>query len=176
MTSSKKVHESSNKKTLCFRNVFLSLIGVVLISCLVILLYVYRPSYLVVAEYETGETLYETRVDQGERFAITYIHSVERSPVKEVFEVRNEEIYTMESHTESFGAGMPYNGEDVEMKNGKFIIRNIDRKVHGGSLKVRPSSVFPHHIEIGGSTITISEAPYSGKNLEIKVVRTYFKG
>ncbi|MFC3419571.1 DUF1850 domain-containing protein [Salinicoccus hispanicus] len=123
---------------------------------------------------ETDAVLYSAAVEEGERFAVTYIHSVERSPVKEVFEVRGTDVYTMESHTESFGAGMPYEGDEVEMEDGKFIIRNINRRVHGGVLRIRPSSVFPHHIELGDDRITISEAPYKGRNLEIKVIRNYF--
>ncbi|WP_245608228.1 DUF1850 domain-containing protein [Salinicoccus luteus] len=124
---------------------------------------------------ETDEVLYSTAVEEGERFSVTYIHSVERSPVTEVFEVRDTAIYTMESHTESFGAGMPYEGEEVEMKDGKFVIKNINRRVHGGTLRVRPSAVFPHHIRIGEDDITISDAPYKGRNLEIEVIRTYFR-
>ena len=82
----------------------------------------------------------------------------------------------MESHTESFGAGMPYEGEETVLEDGKFIIKNINRKVHGGTLKIRPSSVFPHHILIGSHDLLISEPPYKGKNLEIKIIKSYFRG
>ncbi|WP_017547724.1 DUF1850 domain-containing protein [Salinicoccus carnicancri] len=173
--NNKNLQGTGSKKTLFSRNVFLALIGGTVIG-IVVALYVCRPTYLILAELESGEILHRTRVEDGERFAVTYIHSVERSPVKEIFEVRGEAVYTMESHTESFGAGMPYEGDDVEIEDGKFIIRNIDRKVHGGSLKVRPSSVFPHHVRVGGEVITISEPPYAEKNLEIRIVRGYFKG
>ncbi|WP_237605578.1 DUF1850 domain-containing protein [Salinicoccus sp. ID82-1] len=160
------------KKTLQRRNVFLALVGLIIIA--VILLYILRPEYMVISDMETDEVLYSAAVEEGERFAVTYIHSVERSPVKEVFEVRGTDVYTMESHTESFGAGMPYEGDEVEMKDGVFIIRNINRRVHGGVLRIRPSSVFPHHIQVGDDRITLSEAPYKGRNLEVKVIRTYF--
>ena len=176
MMNSSRETVSNAEKTLHKRNVFLSLIGAFIIIISVLLLYIFRPSYLTIEDMASGEALFTQRVSQGERFAVTYIHSVERSPVKEIFEIRQSDIYTMESHTESFGAGMPYDGEEIEMKDGKFIIRNINRKVHGGALRVRPSSVFPHHVEIGKNRIIISETPYEGRNLEIKVVRTYFKG
>ena len=166
--------ERYSKKTLQRRNVFLSLMGILTVGA-AILLYILRPEYLLVSDMETGEVLYSTTVEEGERFSVDYIHSVERSPVTEVFEVRNTDIYTMESHTESFGAGMPYEGEEVEMKDGKFVIKNINRRVHGGTLRVRPSAVFPHHVRIGGEEITISDLPYKGRNLEIEVVRTYFR-
>lgn len=164
-----------SKKTLHRRNVFLPLTGVFIIIIIGILFYIYRPTQLIVADMNTEEVLFSKKVEQGERFEITYIHSVERSPVKEIFEVRGQDIYTMESHTESFGAGMPYTGEKIEMKDGKFVIKDINRKVHGGTLRVRPSSVFPHHIKIGEEDLVISDPPYEGRNLEIKVVRTYFE-
>ncbi|WP_411843355.1 DUF1850 domain-containing protein [Salinicoccus sp. HZC-1] len=164
-----------SKKTLHRRNVFLSLTGIFIIIIIAVLLYICRPTQLIVMDMNTEEVLFSQKVEQGERFEVTYIHSVERSPVKEIFEVRGQDIYTMESHTESFGAGMPYTGEEIEMKNGKFIIKDINRKVHGGILRVRPSSVFPHHIKIGKEDLVISDPPYEGRNLEIKVGRTYFE-
>lgn len=166
---------NTSKKTLHRRNVFLSLTGVFIIIVIAVLFYIYRPTQLIVVDMDMEETLFSQKVAQGERFEVTYIHSVERSPVKEVFEVRGGNIYTMESHTESFGAGMPYTGEEMEVKDGKFIIKDINRKVHGGTLRIRPSSVFPHHIKIGKEDLVISDPPYKGRNLEIKVARTYFK-
>lgn len=166
---------NTSKKTLHRRNVFLSLTGVFILIIIPILFYFCRPTQLIVTDMSTEETLFSKKVKQGERFEVAYIHSVERSPVKEIFEVRGADIYTMESHTESFGAGMPYTGEEMEMKDGKFIIKDINRKVHGGTLRVRPSSVFPHHIKVGEEDLVISDPPYEGRNLEIKVARTYFK-
>ena len=168
------MEKSNSKKTLQTRNVFLSLMGVLIVAA-AILLYATRPLYFSISDMETGEALYGDRVEDGERFSVTYIHSVERSPVKEVFEVRGTEIYTMESHTESFGAGMPYEGEVMELEDGKFVISDINRRVHGGTLRIRPSSVFPHHILIGDDDIVISDEPFKGRNLEVEVTRTFFK-
>ncbi|MHC0551172.1 DUF1850 domain-containing protein [Salinicoccus sp. CNSTN-B1] len=165
---------SNKKKTLRRRNVFFSLIGISVVALLVIL-YITAPFRISISDMETGEVLYSTRIDDGERFSVEYIHSVERSPVKEIFEVRGTDIYTMESHTESFGAGMPYEGEVMELEDGKFIISEINRPVHGGTLRIRPSSVFPHHIMIGDDDILISEPPFKGRNLEVNVTRTLFE-
>ncbi|GAA3729790.1 hypothetical protein GCM10022378_17870 [Salinicoccus jeotgali] len=165
---------SNDKKTLRRRNVFFTLIVISTVALLVIL-YITTPFHISISDMETGEVLYSTRIDDGERFSVEYIHSVERSPVKEIFEVRGTDIYTMESHTESFGAGMPYEGDVMELKDGKFIISEINRPVHGGALRIRPSSVFPHHIMIGEDDILISEPPFKGRNLEVNVTRAFFK-
>jgi len=164
------------KKALRISNAFLSLAGVFLIAELAIVFYINQPLKIAVVDMATEETIFSEEVEYGERFKVNYIHSVERSPVSEIFEVRKDGIYTMESHTESFGAGMPYEGEETVLEDGKFIIKNINRKVHGGTLKIRPSSVFPHHILIGSHDLLISEPPYKGKNLEIKIIKSYFRG
>lgn len=168
--------ENNYKKALHIRNAFLSLTGLFIVLEAVLILQINKPAKLVIENMSTDEQLFIQEVEYGERFEVNYIHSVERSPVSEVFEVRSDGIYTMESHTESFGAGMPYEGDDVEIKNGTFIIKNINRKVHGGTLRIRPSSVFPHHIVIGDNDIVISDAPYKGNNLEVKLIKSYFRG
>ncbi len=149
---------------------------VIFVLEMVIIFQLNQPVKIIIEDMSTEEELFVQEVEYGERFEVNYIHSVERSPVSEVFEVRGDGIYTMESHTESFGAGMPYAGEDVELKDGTFTIKNINRKVHGGTLRIRPSSVFPHHIIIGDTDIVISNAPYKGKNLEVKLIKSYFRG
>lgn len=168
------MESSNNKKTLRRRNVFFSLI-VILMAVLFIVFYMTAPLHISVSDMGTDEILYSTGIEDGARFSVEYIHSVERSPVKEIFEVRGTDIYTMESHTESFGAGMPYEGDVMEIEDGKFIISEINRPVHGGTLRIRPSSVFPHHIIIGEDDLLISEPPFKGRNLEVNVTRAFFK-
>ena len=168
--------KDNDKKALLIRNAFLSLTSLFIVLELVIMFQLNQPIKIIIEDMSTEEELFVQEVEYGERFEVNYIHSVERSPVSEVFEVRGDGIYTMESHTESFGAGMPYAGEDVELKDGTFTIKNINRKVHGGTLRIRPSSVFPHHIIIGDTDIVISNAPYKGKNLEVKLIKSYFRG
>lgn len=164
------------KKALHIRNAFLSLTCLFIFLEIVMIIQLNKPLNIIIEDMNTGEELFSQRIEERERFEVSYIHSVERSPVNEIFEVRGDEIYTMESHTESFGAGMPYEGEDVELADGKFIIRNINRKVHGGTLRIRPSSVFPHHIKIGDKDLIISDPPYKGRNLEVKLIKSYFRG
>ncbi|MGO1922455.1 MAG: DUF1850 domain-containing protein [Jeotgalicoccus sp.] len=168
--------KNNYKKALRISNAFLSLTSLFIVLELVIMFQLNQPVKIIIEDMSTEEELFVQDVEYGERFEVNYIHSVERSPVSEVFEVRGDGIYTMESHTESFGAGMPYEGEDIELKDGTFTIKNINRKVHGGTLRIRPSSVFPHHIIIGGTDIVISDAPYKGKNLEVKLIKSYFRG
>ena len=62
---------SNKKKTLRRRNVFFSLIGISVVALLVIL-YITAPFRISISDMETGEVLYSTRIDDGERFSVEY--------------------------------------------------------------------------------------------------------
>ncbi len=133
----------------------------------------HRPQHLlVISDMNTGETLWESDIKQGETFFHEYIHSVEKSPVKEVFQYSSTgEVMTMESWTKSFGAGLPYQREgDVEMKDGYYVLKNLNRPVHGGALRMKPSSLYPHTFYFRDQTIYLSKEPFVTKIIEINVI------
>src|SRR5699024_10611851 len=76
------------KKALRISNAFLSLAGIFLIAELAIVFYINQPLKIAVVDMATEETIFSEEVEYGERFKVNYIHSVERSPVSEIFEVR----------------------------------------------------------------------------------------
>ncbi len=132
----------------------------------------HRPPYLlVISDMNTGKTLWERGIEQGESFSHEYIHSVEKSPVKEVFQFSSTgEVLTMESWTKSFGAGLPYQREgDVEMKDGYYVIKNLNRPIHGGVLRMKPSDMYPHTFSFRDHTIYLSKEPFVTKIIEIDV-------
>ncbi|GAE93702.1 hypothetical protein JCM21714_2805 [Gracilibacillus boraciitolerans JCM 21714] len=93
---------------------------------------------LVITDMNSKEVLWESSIKiGGDRFSHQYIHSVEKSPVQEIFELSNSgEIVTMESWTKSFGAGLPYQHQgEVSMKDGYYVMRNLNRPIHGGGSK-----------------------------------------
>jgi len=65
-----------------------------------------------------GTHLLRHRVSEGDAFALHYIHSVNLSPVREIFEVRGGEIYLVALEFETFGAGMP-----TELEPGQTLTR-----------------------------------------------------
>lgn len=61
---------------------------------------------LVLTDEDTGEVYLEIPVENGDRFSITYTHSVHNTPVTETYEIRGEDIYVVEAKFYTFGAGM----------------------------------------------------------------------
>lgn len=150
-----------DRKALLYSSVFLSII------CIALILYILKPNeYLLLVNNGTDEVLHSIELDEGLIFSITYTHSVERSEVTEVFEVRDEEIFVMESYTESYGAGLPYEGTVLE-EDGRFVIKDINQRID--SLVVRPSKLYPHYLSYNDEIIMISDYPFRGKNIRIVV-------
>jgi len=149
-------------------------IGVFLIIGVIVIMWMIgnRPHYmLVISEMNSDEELWMGEIEKGQRFSHRYIHSVEKSPVKEVFQFSDAgEIVTMESWTKSFGAGLPYQKQgEVDVKDGYYIMKNLNRPVHGGILRMKPSDLYPHTFSFQEETFYLSEEPFVNKIIEIDV-------
>ena len=66
-----------------------------------------------IINYKTGDVLYSSDVKIGDIFSITYIHSVNKSPVEDRFSLDGGyNIMLRRSIFRSFGAGVPSNLSD----------------------------------------------------------------
>jgi len=61
---------------------------------------------LVVRDYDTGKVFLKLDADECNRFSVGYVHSVNKTPVVETYEIRDCEIYVVEGKFYNFGAGM----------------------------------------------------------------------
>ena len=76
---------------------------------------------LVLKDSDTGKVFARLPVvDQG-RFSIEFVHSVNQTPVTDVFMISNNEILPVETIFYGFGAGM-----QTEMDEGQHLIYNAD--------------------------------------------------
>ncbi|SHN36576.1 DUF1850 domain-containing protein [Gracilibacillus kekensis] len=131
-----------------------------------------QPHYqLVITDMNSKEVLWQRDIEKGDQFAHQYIHSVEKSPVKEVFELsKSGELVTMESWTKSFGAGLPYQHQgDVSIKDGFYVMQNLNRPIHGGVLRMKPSDLYPHTFIFQEETFYLSKEPFVKRIIEINV-------
>ncbi|WP_159461951.1 DUF1850 domain-containing protein [Salirhabdus sp. Marseille-P4669] len=84
-------------------------------------------------EFEnTGEILAFLPIEKKQKFDILYTHSVHLTPVQEKYVMTDEHtIKQYELIYESYNVGMPSNVEEGEKfveENGKFHIKNMDRR------------------------------------------------
>lgn len=99
---------------------------------------------LEIINYSTKKIIFSKRVVPGDNFSTLYIHSVEKTLVKEIFVIDNQyRIILSETQVSSSGAGLPsqiFGEEQFLLKDGKFIINNINKFLPFIPLKVGKTS------------------------------------
>ena len=82
---------------------------------------------------DTGELYAKYRFNEGDRFSIEFIHSVNKSPVRDIYEVIDGKIYVVETIYYAFGAGVQTElneGETLSYgENNEMIISNINQEL-----------------------------------------------
>ena len=62
--------------------------------------------YLTLRNRDTGEVYARYKMGEGDRFSVTFIHSVNKYPLTDTYEIENKTIYVEETTYCSFGAGV----------------------------------------------------------------------
>ena len=106
---------------------------------------------LVVADAETGERLLATPVAEGSTVALAYIHSVERTPVRDGYAVWGDELEMTRMAFESYGWGLPADA-DVERVNGSFA---FDPPGSCEELYVSPGARAGHVLVVDGRSFDL---------------------
>jgi hypothetical protein len=127
------------------------------------------PKRLVIADTESGALYGRWPVKDGTEFAIEFVHSVNQSPVREVFQVRGRRIAAAAVVFSSFGAGMQTDlgvGEElIREEDGTMRITGFNRSFK--SLTYIVGTVSDHTLYIHNERISLREK--CGKNAHITV-------
>lgn len=94
---------------------------------------------LLVLDYSSKAIILRAPLAYGRSFAIRYIHSVDRSPVFEVFKAeKGEGLVLIETYFRMFGAGMGHwEGHGTIVQEGQWIkIKDINRPLGSFTLRV----------------------------------------
>ncbi len=113
--------------------------GLLLLVCGVIFcgLILFKEGVLVIEDTESGEIVWQKKLNNDMKFAIKYLHSVERTPVWEYFKVEDGEIFLTGTRYQSYGAGLPFlKKHNYVVKDDYFIISGIDDKLNNIPLRV----------------------------------------
>lgn len=100
---------------------------------------------LVVEDAATGERLLTVPVTTGTTVALEYTHSVERSPVRDVYTVRDGDLVNTRMEFQSYGAGLPAQA-NVTIENGTFV---FDPEGRYDELYVHPGAIAGHRLVVG---------------------------
>ncbi|MBO8128102.1 MAG: DUF1850 domain-containing protein [Peptococcaceae bacterium] len=125
--------------------------------------------YLDVTVGDEGEVVYHERVNPGDRFTHSYLHSVALQPVYETFEVGNDyNLYLVETGFGSLGAGLPYEDKgQFSIENGMYVLRDLKQPVD--AVYLRGSSFTNHKLKIDNKVFNLSSKSFCGLRVEVKV-------
>lgn len=100
---------------------------------------------LVVTDGDTGERLLEIPVDDGQEVTLAYTHSVEKTPVQDIYVVDGTTIRMDRMVFHSHGAGLP-SDEPIERTDDGFVVHSDETY---DELGVVPSPVAGHELVVG---------------------------
>lgn len=126
--------------------------------------------YLVLSNGNTGEEYAHYRLNKGETFSITFIHSVNKSPVTDCYDVAEDgNIWLRRTIYYDFGAGVPFDlneGESLEYaEDGAMVITGIDREIPDFLIFV--GTVSDHTLGISGEKISLRDL--CGRNAKVRI-------
>lgn len=104
---------------------------------------------LVVAD-EDGSVLIDEPVEDGDEVRLEYTHSVERTPISDVYTVDGYELESTRMVFESYGAGLPSNADVERTDDGRFVTETEGTHER---IVVSPG-------EIAGHTLTVNDTSY----------------
>lgn len=72
-----------------------------------LLLYFVPIKVLLATDFKTNDYIKSWKIKDGESFTVEYIHSVQLTPVSEIYTIDKNNIILSESYFQSYGAGLP---------------------------------------------------------------------
>lgn len=116
----------------------------------------------VVADTETNESLLEVPVADGDELTLAYVHSVEKTPVEDVYVVDETDLYMDRTVFSSYGAGLPSEAS-VDWTEEGFVV-SVDESFE--RIHVAPGSIAGHVLRVrdrcydlvdlsGGASVTL---------------------
>ena len=142
---------------------------IILITAVIVCVYscVDKGEYLVLRDSETGKLYRRFDVSEGDEFSVEFIHSVNQSPVKDVFVIREGKIYADRTVYSAFGAGVQTEIEEGQRleydEEGNMVVSGFN--IEFPRVKYIVGTVSDHVLEISGESISLTEL--CGKNAHI---------
>jgi hypothetical protein len=109
-------------------------------------------------------------VAMGDFFTIKYIHSVDKLPVYDDFQVSGPgEFMLLQTRQHTFGAGLGDWQGEVKFEDGLQVIKNINKKFT--ELHLRVGRVADHTFFVGDSEIPLSQTFLGGELVVVRIVK-----
>ena len=142
--------------------------AIILIIAATLFIGVFRPGhYLTVTDCDTGERYARYPMGEGDRFSIEFKHSVNLSPVIDIYEIRDGDIYVEETVYYHFGAGVQTQLNEGETltygEDGSMIVGNIHQLRN--NVRYIVGTLYDHLLTVGDESVNLSRL--CGKNTKV---------
>lgn len=139
----------------------------VIVTALLLFFVANNDDELRLMDADTGQVYASYPMSVGQQFSVTFIHSVNKSPVIDTYEVREDGIWLVATKYYTFGAGVPTETEAGETltytEDGGMLISGMDRLIP--QLCYVVGTVSDHTLEMNGEEISLREL--CGKNSSV---------
>lgn len=139
-----------------------------------ILFWLFQARYVIrLINRNQDRVFFSRKISPGDRFTFKYIHSVQKTPVYEIFTLDEEgHIVLVETRVMSLGHGLPAPTRDDEyaIENDFLVIRNLNKNV--GKLLIRVTFVRLMEMDFGPKTFDLRQCGRAGDLIEVSAVRT----
>jgi hypothetical protein len=127
-------------------------------------------SVLRISPPPNGTALYCVRMQPGEEFVLSYVHSVNRRPVYDTLRAVGDHLVIVGSRFDSFGAGMP-DGSDGQLAIAPdgWLVYRVERPTP--EVVVRVGRVAEHTLTIKGEQLALTRLAPPGSPLRLQVTR-----
>lgn len=114
---------------------------------------------LVLTDLHSGKEYAAFPLGEDGQFSIEFIHSVNQSPVTDVYQVRGQDFYVIETRYYSFGAGVQTQLEKGQTlsyaPDGAMVVSGFNTKMTGMCYLI--GMVSDHILSIGGSQYSLRD-------------------
>ena len=133
-----------------------------------LLLWPFFPA-LELVDGSNGRVVFCARVQPGEEFVLSFVHSVNRRPVYDTLRAEGDHLVIVKSRFDSFGAGMPESSTSegtLAVAADGWLEWTMNRAVP--EVTVRVGRVADHTLSIKGKEIRLSELVEPGVALTLR--------
>ena len=143
---------------------------VLIVASSVFIYLIFSTPCILLKDVDTDKVIAFYPVNEGDEISITFVHSVNKTPVTDVYEYRDGSIFVIRTIYYSFGAGVQTEvgeGQTLEYaEDGSMIVSGFDKQMD--SLSYIVGTVSDHMLEIGNESVSLREL--CGRNATVKFI------
>lgn len=164
------IFELLSKKRRIVTTVIIAVTVVIFIIAAVLGLGLDKKGFELVLYDTEDNTVYRRfSVNDGDEFSVSFVHSVNKSPVTDVFVIRNGGIYADRTVYAAFGAGVQSTLEEGQALSyddeGNMVVSGFDTLFP--EVRYIVGTVYDHVLKIGNGNKEISLTELCGKNAHV---------